>query len=71
MPRFDITVSEIEDKCSLPWVVELDNGKRVLEIHIKTKDKAMELANKYQTRAWIKTIGSYRFLQDAFRERLK
>ena len=68
MARFDITVSEIEDKCSLPWVVELDNGRRILEIHVKTKNKAMTLADKYQTRAWTKTAGAHRFLRDAFRE---
>jgi hypothetical protein len=68
MARFDITVSEINDKCALPWVVELDNGRRILEIHVKTKSKAITLADKYQTRAWTKTAGAYRFLRDAFRE---
>jgi hypothetical protein len=68
MARFDITVSEIEDNCTLPWVVELDNGKRILEIHVQTKKKAMTLADKYQTRAWTKTAGAHRFLRDAFRE---
>jgi len=24
MPRFDIMVSEINDKCTLPWVVVVD-----------------------------------------------
>ena len=68
MARFDITVSEIEDNCTLPWVVELDNGKRIVEIHVQTKKKAMALADKYQTRAWTKTAGAHHFLRDAFRE---
>ena len=67
MPNFDITVSEIDDNCTLPWVVELDNGKRFLEIHVKTKKKAIALADKYQTRTWTKTAGAHRFLRDAFR----
>lgn len=70
MPRFDITVIEYdrEYKYTLPFVVTLDNGHRSLEIHVKTKDKALKIADEYQTRAWIKTKGAYRFLRDAFKE---
>ena len=70
MPRFDITVVEYdrEYKYTLPWVVTLDNGHRNLEIHVKTKDKALDIADKFQTRAWIKSTGAYRFLRDAFKE---
>ena len=69
MPRFDITVSEITDPCSLPWIVTIENEHKVLEVHVKTKEKALQLADKYQTRGWVKTIPAYKFLREAFQER--
>ena len=61
---FNITVEYIEEKCTLPWVVVLDNGKKVIECHVKTKEKAMNLAETYQTRKWVKTAPAHRFLKD-------
>ena len=63
---FDITVEEIREKCTLPWVVVLDNGIKVIECHVRTKEKAMDLAEKCQTRKWVKTAPAHRFLKDGF-----
>tara|TARA_B100001245_G_C22761005_1_gene368202 strand:+ start:352 stop:615 length:264 start_codon:yes stop_codon:yes gene_type:complete len=66
MPDFNITVEEIREKCTLPWVVVLDNGIKVIECHVRTKEKAMGLAEKYQTRTWVRTAPAHRFLKDGF-----
>ena len=71
MARFDITVSEFTTPYTLPWIVTIDNGEKILDIHLKTKDKALKLAEKYQARGWVKTPGAHRFLQCGFRETLK
>ena len=63
---FDITVEEIRERCTLPWVVVLDNGNKLIECHVKTKEKAMALAEKYQTRNWVKTAPAHRFLKGGF-----
>ena len=68
MARFDITVSEFETPYTLPWVVTIDNGEKILDVHLKTKEKALKLAGKYQERGWTKTPGAYRFLREAFKE---
>jgi hypothetical protein len=60
---FDISVEEIKGKATLPWVVVLTASDKTLECHVKTKDKAMELADKLNKRGWTKVSPSYRFLK--------
>ena len=47
---FDISVEEIKGKMTLPWVVVLTASDKTLECHVKTKDKAMALAEKLSKR---------------------
>ena len=60
---FDISVEEIKGKATLPWVVVLTASDKTLECHVKTKDKAMELAEKLNKRGWTKIPPAYRFLE--------
>ena len=60
---FDISVEEIKGKATLPWVVVLTASDKTLECHVKTKDKAMELAEKLSKRGWTKVSPSYHFLR--------
>ena len=60
---FDISVEEIKGKATLPWIVVLTASDKTLECHVKTKDKAMELAEKLSKRGWTKVSPSYRFLK--------
>ena len=60
---FDISVEEIKGRATLPWVVVLTASDKTLECHVKTKDKAMELAEKLSKRGWTKVPPSYRFLE--------
>jgi hypothetical protein len=60
---FDISVEEIKGRATLPWVVVLTASDKTLECHVKTKDKAMELANKLNKRGWTKVSPSHHFLK--------
>ena len=60
---FDISVEEIQGKVTLPWIVVLTTSDKTLECHVKTKDKAIELAEKLSKRGWTKVAPSYHFLK--------
>ena len=60
---FDISVEEIQGKATLPWIVVLTTSDKTLECHVKTKDKAIELAEKLSKRGWTKVPPSYHFLK--------
>ncbi len=60
---FDIKVEEIHGRVSLPWVVTLTVGEKTIECHVKTKEKAMALSEKYQKRGWSKVPPAQHFLK--------
>jgi hypothetical protein len=60
---FDISVEEIKGRATLPWIVVLTASDKTIECHVKTKDKAMTLADKFQKRGWTKVPPAHRFLK--------
>ena len=60
---FDIRVEEIHGRTTLPWVVILSVGEKVIECHFRTREKAMTLVEKYQKRGWSKVPPSHHFLK--------
>ena len=60
---FDIKVEEIHERVTLPWVVTLSYYDKEIECHVKTKEKAMALSEKYQKRGWSKVPPAQHFLK--------
>jgi len=59
---FDISVQEVQGRASLPWVVVLSLGSKTLEYHVKTREKAIELTDKFQNKGWSKVYPASKFL---------